>query len=991
VDLYSGKIPCPLIITEIDSEYVFTGEDMLCEPNGTRTVVLKFNNDKTLIKDVAYAVSLRVQNPTTLVSADPWHMQSYDDLGQEMDEVYVPGFGTVPPVDLWSVENLVLESKGNTRVQMEFTLVLPHPLSVGEDVNILAPLGFGIRTQGTEDSCQEFEYLDNAYSPLPADFVALTKFPFPDCKCAYVVDKNDVGILNCAGKFKVRKKRSDYTNRVEFHPARQPLAFRIQTLNPRKQADEIDWFWIVQHTLGDGLYGTVIKSEGMVECWTVQAQMEDLVVLLTGPFQRASSVSELVFGFVPVQDAMTLVVEALAPAGFDFSRALVLRPFELPDEILEDRQFVVNNCGMQATILWNITVTNIRLGRLGGQTVFDVTTWWDGRMRDKQDQVIDFRQGFRLPGEILTETKVLNSFYAEANYKYPLQAMFPARQDEMSRARLEVIFTQPVMSQEKLYIECGGEKPYALLDMMVQLQQDNSRVDVAPRLLSPTFLMTTVRPGEDRKETAVLAQIITSLMFWVMPTDGENLWTIWSQDRKALPTNTNDGIEDGFLPVQQVEIDFLIDKSPPKAYVDIVLVFLSYPIGEVRELVIVSPIGFRFPVLCGDLCFPGPDKLAGTPEMRRSAILRSNEGEAITHRILSPFNLKVETPEFNSSSIEWAVEVKTVADKTLAWGLAPGFPVDQMPFASIMFGGVLNLENVFVAVTFTIQPQDEGLVTLIKVLGPDRFEMRCSTRQSIQPLSLPGMPECADEAPLTLRTKVPIPPGKHAFMVMANIPDTLPPTNDFAILAASEEGRVVDAAYGVKGKNYKKLPIQNPTFERLTERPKALNHVKIRIGIEFMEDFSPRSNYSFKAVLITFPENITQDIWSAASPTYEVKNLNASFPAASGDGWLDLSDSSRLKVIVRDDKPAWFPYGNYEWEFPVALPSVENYPNQYQNYWRISVCDSRLCNEPDGYGTMVTFVVAGFQLFDFSTELDTDALAPAWLRSFVFVVLFLLS
>ena len=55
--------------------------------------------------------------------------------------------------------------------------------------------------------------------------------------------------------------------------------------------------------------------------------------------------------------------------------------------------------------------------------------------------------------------------------------------------------------------------------------------------------------------------------------------------------------------------------------------------AKVRELIIVSPVGFRFPVLCGDLCFPGPDKLAGTPEMRRSAILRQNDGTSITYRI----------------------------------------------------------------------------------------------------------------------------------------------------------------------------------------------------------------------------------------------------------------------------------------------------------------------------------------------------------------------
>merc|ERR1719213_115926 len=108
--------------------------------------------------------------------------------------------------------------------------------------------------------------------------------------------------------------------------------------------------------------------------------------------------------------------------------------------------------------------------------------------------------------------------------------MFPARVDEMSRARLEVVFTQRIMSQEKLYVE--------------------------------SLMMTTLRPGEDRKEAALLASVKTSLMFWVLPSGGNNIWKIWTQDRKPLPTNTNDGIEGGFFPVQQVPVRILIDKSP---------------------------------------------------------------------------------------------------------------------------------------------------------------------------------------------------------------------------------------------------------------------------------------------------------------------------------------------------------------------------------------------------------------------------------------------
>ena len=130
--------------------------------------------------------------------------------------------------------------------------------------------------------------MNTDYSPEPADLVKYTKYPFPECKCDYQVDKNGVGVLSCKGKFKIRKKRSDVTNRVEFHPPRQPLAFRIETSNPRKQADEIDWFWIVQHTTGTDMYGTNVLSEGMEECWKVQAQMENLVVLLEGPSQAGA-------------------------------------------------------------------------------------------------------------------------------------------------------------------------------------------------------------------------------------------------------------------------------------------------------------------------------------------------------------------------------------------------------------------------------------------------------------------------------------------------------------------------------------------------------------------------------------------------------------------------------------------------------------------------------------------------------------------------------
>ena len=46
--------------------------------------------------------------------------------------------------------------------------------------------------------------------------------------------------------------------------------------------------------------------------------------------------------------------------------------------------------------------------------------------------------------------------------------------------------------------------------------------------------------------------------------------------------------------------------------------------------------------------------------------------------------------------------------------------------------------------------------------------------------------------------------------------------------------------------------------------------MRIRVGLKFLTDYTAKSDYRIKALLVTFPVNITQDIWSAASPAYEV-------------------------------------------------------------------------------------------------------------------------
>merc|ERR1719331_3491313 len=1013
--IYTGVVGCPAIITEVIAESVFIEEDFTCVLNNSRQILIEFTTERTLVQGILYSVSIRVQNPTYIVGPMYFHMQSYEKDMTAMDEVYIPSLPTVPPVMRWSVVNSGNQFKGNVKLKVHFTLRLPEALTAGDDIEMIAPLGFAIRSAGTEDTCRGFEYMEDLIpdptdpdctemgtgdnfctmlpdynkTAFPYDLVDKTRYGYPECTCDYLIQLDGEGVLACRMKLMIRKKRSDLTNRVIFHPAKQQIGWIIETKNPKKQADEIDWNWIIMHKAIDDYDGSVVqKAAGTVDCWTSQSQLAAPVINLLGPTYRQASTASILFGFVPVQDASSLMVVAKAPSGFDFTRATVERPLELPDEVFEARKFVVNNCGITRKILWNVTVGNIRLGRLGGQTSMTIQTWADGRMRDLIDEVVSFKKGFRLPGEILTESPLLNSKYTESFHDYPLAAMYPAQIEVMSRARLVIMFTQEVKAQERLFIECFGEAPYAILDMMVKVTQLDQIVELERRRLENSKMQAILEPSKGRKDIALVPAEPVELDFWVIPTGGQNLWKFSPYDNKPLPTNTNDGIEQGFDPVEQVEIRIEIDKSPPRAAIATRLYFDSMPIGDIRQIEIVAPIGFRFPVLCGEMCFPGPRKYPDTDQERPSAILRQSAGANIDARVaisgeaqtmygppphadVEPFLLFVETPEFNRST-EWAVAVKGPGDNILGWGMAPGFGVLQMPYSSVRYGGIYGLQGVLACVTFEVREINVGLVTQIIVRGPEasdgspEIEMRCSTKNSVKPMSIGRVAseiECADENPLTLLPNRPLSAGRHAFMVLAQMPLKEPERNYWTIqLKNLEDGQVVDAAYSVPGQTYRRAPIRNPTFDwfsSLSGRKQAeeKHHVTITVGIELSEDYTPASNYSIKAILITFPTNFTQDIPRA----FEVENMNKKFPAARGEKWVKLDNPRSLKIILDEFSP-WLKADMYMWRFEAVVPPVEFFPHWSENLWQITICEHDLCDSPNDDHTLVSFVQEGFDL-----------------------------
>jgi hypothetical protein len=226
--------------------------------------------------------------------------------------------------------------------------------------------------------------------------------------------------------------------------------------------------------------------------------------------------------------------------------------------------------------------------------------------------------------------------------------------------------------------------------------------------------------------------------------------------------------------------------------------------------------------------------------------------------------------------------------------------------------------------------------------------------------------ECADENPLTLLPLGPLPAGKHAFMVLAQMPQMEPERNVWTIqLKNLEDGKVVDAAFNIPGMNYVRAPVQNPFFDwygSLSGRKQALekHHVTVTLGIELTEDYTLASNYSIKAILITFPTNFTQDIPRA----FEVENLNKKFPAARGDKWVKLDDPHSLKILLDEFNPndVLMKADMYMWRFEAVVPPEEFFPHWSENLWQITVCKHDLCAFPNDEHTLVSFVQEGFDL-----------------------------
>ncbi len=613
------------------------------------------------------------------------------------------------------------------------------------------------------------------------------------------------------------------------------LRFFVDTTNPAQVHSALGNNWLAYHKRKIGEYfdieGTRIpvytsRSTHAFKSWMVLPQLSEVSLTISGNFRAAEAYTDLTISFKPVQNSVTLWAEALQPPGFRFEAASIAPPYVV-DSFSKANILIVNSIGAQADVPLVFTVNNIKLGLVGGQTVWDLKTYSTELVNGRMQSQFDFRdeqlafKGFILPGKLGISSdppKLLITDYMQSPSVYPTDSLFPARELEMSTADLSFTLTQPVGNGGFIVVSNEGLAPYVLSKDAVYIAQEGVPLTVKAQFQKIASdqggvpydlewrLVISLNEGVDAGPDAyaLLPGKAIKLRFRCTPRVGNSFWRLetfsdiseaWlspggpvlptppesTRQAMGLPSNTNDAVEGPFAPVFRlgVKITVLQDRRPPAALIDLSLQ-INPGGASVRRVIIIAPPTFTFPTLCGDKC--EPYKTIGS-ERRKSVKIEDPLGYSLTAGSLNDVKIKVNTPEVNPLVMTWFVQTESGSTVggwiTTGWENDAGFGVRKMSQTRLWYAPRKGLQGAMLAFSFNVIVPGGSI---IKVLPPVLYEVYCSLmpgskEPALKQISLPGdePPQCQD-SPMRLTLKEPLPAGRYSFIIGGDIPVQLPAT-----------------------------------------------------------------------------------------------------------------------------------------------------------------------------------------------------------------------
>jgi hypothetical protein len=646
-----------------------------------------------------------------------------------------------------------------------------------------------------------------------------------------------------------------------------------------------------------------------------------------------------------VSNAESFEITAKKPFGFDFSSAIVTMIGQSMIKTSQASARVQMKLRVGEVIISRIR--DVKLGSIGGPTMFDLTTYTGDQ---KVDQKLSFSGGFRLPGKINVLDSSLQSEYNLNSALYPVKSLWRVQMGSPAVASFTIDMTYPVGRGESLIIYC----PTYELKL-----EGFSLTDSQTTMLLPTEVISA-------KEGRLIIQVKQNMhpqrqyniVMHVVTPVGAPLehWRIETSDAAPLPTNTNDGLLEGFNLVSGMEIKVTAPRSPPMAEIEVSLLIDPQQTTP-TSIVLVAPLGFNFTSNClvtggGFIlgCEP-TSSIAGLP----AATLGCKPG-GLTE-VITNLRVKVSTPDMTPDVRSWFVQGKiTETDEQVGWGQDPeGFEVKQMEDTNVQYAGMPLIDTQMVVQFKTREQMDLG--AQIKLINPAEYTVRCSGDQ-FNPIYLPGILECTTRRGFfMLALNDTLAPGSYAFSVIVETPRETPTRrlsgNQFSLLLLDKNQQVQDASMNMGGQAIRDDFVAQALDMSWTSA-EAGQASSITLGFKVRSEI-PRGVVA--DFLIMLPMNYAHAIEKKDA----VRSLNSLLPLreVGARGWVDFRMMDRLVIHLDPNKAV--PVGDYKFIFPVTVP--EQMP--VGNFWRISLCgysDAGPCLSPESEQALVTFPLAGFKI-----------------------------
>jgi len=303
--------------------------------------------------------------------------------------------------------------------------------------------------------------------------------------------------------------------------------------------------------------------------------------------------------FTPVTSADDIAIQFHSPSGFNFNGAST-DDKENQEIFLASGDLVRVRMRITRGVREQIILRDVGLGEGGGQTDISLTTWKGGLFQggswvpgEKQDERLNYKEGFRLPGKVSVLYDKLENTYHMDPLTYPEQSLWGSQMGRPAYA--EFHFHLSIAAEVGHFLKISA-KPYeptlakfTLVESPIGQTTNSNAPVIKPEIANE---ITTVFGGEIHtrlleplipfKRYEVVASIIAPSADAAEAHGGQIKWFLETRDFGQLPTNTNDGNSREFPIVEEYKFVVEAARSPPLA--DIIVSLTVTPASYRQQL-----------------------------------------------------------------------------------------------------------------------------------------------------------------------------------------------------------------------------------------------------------------------------------------------------------------------------------------------------------------------------------------------------------------------